>query len=406
MTLPLYPNKITLQQISEEFGVKQGSTNISLKDYYAGGGVVRAGTLGYPNNVPTPIPSSGQIALSNFFGARKVAVVNDFVQYVSVLAKNIVVPTWYNTGPIYITNKAQTILRTAGYWTNPGKGPGEWVNPTYQTVNHSNTVAFRTKEATQADWNALNISLGKTPTPIKQLFSYNDFVPVDVSDIIYGIYGVNSDEYAYTGFHVYDLESNSWVLEKYIGGDNYNSGGRKSWMYSTLGLTFTGSDPLDTSIFSGKKLIFPFWSMSQDGSRYNHYSQELTFAHARTPFGGMDAGGKTGLPDKGATFQQLFVPNTTGLTSPYPEIFEINGNTMTLKADIIVTTHVVASSNSASGFAPEKNREAFVFPENLPIFRSPWSERYSEYIPYVFKAGTYQLDPNVIPLYNPTIYVI
>lgn len=40
-----------------------------LSNYYAGAGIVPSGTIGYPKGVSTPIPSSGRISLSNFYGA-------------------------------------------------------------------------------------------------------------------------------------------------------------------------------------------------------------------------------------------------------------------------------------------------------------------------------------------------
>lgn len=46
---------------------------LRLSYYYAGAGLVPAGTIGYPYGVATPIPSSGRIAFSNFHGATYVA---------------------------------------------------------------------------------------------------------------------------------------------------------------------------------------------------------------------------------------------------------------------------------------------------------------------------------------------
>lgn len=48
---------------------------LRLSYYYAGAGLVPAGTIGYPYGVATPIPSSGRIAFSNFHGATYVAPV-------------------------------------------------------------------------------------------------------------------------------------------------------------------------------------------------------------------------------------------------------------------------------------------------------------------------------------------
>ena len=41
---------------------------IRLSMYYSGGGIVPTGTVGFPNGVPTSIPSEGTISFSNFYG--------------------------------------------------------------------------------------------------------------------------------------------------------------------------------------------------------------------------------------------------------------------------------------------------------------------------------------------------
>lgn len=67
MTLPLSTSSISFSQLQTEFG---GSNPISLSEYYAGSGLVAAGTKGYPSGVETAIPSTGsQVGLSNFHGA-------------------------------------------------------------------------------------------------------------------------------------------------------------------------------------------------------------------------------------------------------------------------------------------------------------------------------------------------
>lgn len=67
MTLPVSPNQIKLSQIKAEFN----SSANNLRAYYAGGGIVLPGTVGYPNGGSTavPIPTSGAISLKNFYGA-------------------------------------------------------------------------------------------------------------------------------------------------------------------------------------------------------------------------------------------------------------------------------------------------------------------------------------------------
>ena len=68
MSLPVYPNPISMSQIQTEFG---GSNPISLVEYYAGGPYVPQGTYGYPNGYRTLIPTSGPLSLGNFHGAVK-----------------------------------------------------------------------------------------------------------------------------------------------------------------------------------------------------------------------------------------------------------------------------------------------------------------------------------------------
>lgn len=66
MTLPS-SGPLTLSQIQTEFG---GTSSTSLSEYYAGGAFVPAGTLGNSG----PIPSSGTIKISQFYGASKAFV--------------------------------------------------------------------------------------------------------------------------------------------------------------------------------------------------------------------------------------------------------------------------------------------------------------------------------------------
>lgn len=64
---------ISLTDILAEFGGVSGpGISLPLSQYYAGGSFVAAGTMGYPGGVSTPIPSSGAISFSNFYGATSV----------------------------------------------------------------------------------------------------------------------------------------------------------------------------------------------------------------------------------------------------------------------------------------------------------------------------------------------
>lgn len=66
MTLPT-SGPLSLSDIQTEFG---GSNPISLSEYYAGGSYVPSGTTGTNGAVPT----SGTIAISNFYGTSKVVI--------------------------------------------------------------------------------------------------------------------------------------------------------------------------------------------------------------------------------------------------------------------------------------------------------------------------------------------
>lgn len=66
MALPT-SGPLSLANIQAEFG---GSNPISLSEYYAGGGLVPSGTSGTNG----PVPSSGTISISNFYGTSNVTV--------------------------------------------------------------------------------------------------------------------------------------------------------------------------------------------------------------------------------------------------------------------------------------------------------------------------------------------
>jgi hypothetical protein len=67
VTLPAFGVPLSLEQIRAEFG---GGYPISLSQYYAGGGRVPPGTVGYPNGGgAVAIPGGGTISINNFYGA-------------------------------------------------------------------------------------------------------------------------------------------------------------------------------------------------------------------------------------------------------------------------------------------------------------------------------------------------
>lgn len=66
MAVPTIPSAISLGHIRVEFYSAGSNTNININGYYAGGANVPSGTT---NATSVAIPSSGQIAFSNFSGA-------------------------------------------------------------------------------------------------------------------------------------------------------------------------------------------------------------------------------------------------------------------------------------------------------------------------------------------------
>ena len=133
MVLPAWGNSLSLSQIQTEFG---GSNPASLNEYYAGGANVPAGTVGYPGGVSTAIPSSGQISISNFFGASKITIVN---------------PLTFN-GSTFLDEQTATTassrleIQTNGRWqiwySDGLASEGDWATPTTTNIGNSYWVRF------------------------------------------------------------------------------------------------------------------------------------------------------------------------------------------------------------------------------------------------------------------------
>jgi hypothetical protein len=103
MTLPT-SGPLSLSNIQTEFG---GSNPISLSEYYAGGAYVPAGTSGTNG----PVPSSGAISISNFYGTSNVAAL-------SVTADDV---SGFDSGPSF-----SGFVTTSG---NPNTTPAGGVAP-------------------------------------------------------------------------------------------------------------------------------------------------------------------------------------------------------------------------------------------------------------------------------------
>lgn len=111
---------LSLADIQGEFG---GSNPISLSEYYAGGGLVPAGTTGTFGAVP----SSGTISIQNFYGTSNVVVALSN-QNVSVFTGG---GTNANVG-YRLTSAGQVDTREQSTYTNVG----QWCTPTSQAGNY------------------------------------------------------------------------------------------------------------------------------------------------------------------------------------------------------------------------------------------------------------------------------
>ena len=126
MTLPVYTNPISLAQIQTEFG---GINPASLSEYYAGGAYVRPGTVGYPTGgASVPIPTSGVIKFSNFFGATA------YIPGTYLIVPSI---STVNEGAAVIftvttTNVADNVVL---YWETVDATPAPPPPPTYSIVS-------------------------------------------------------------------------------------------------------------------------------------------------------------------------------------------------------------------------------------------------------------------------------
>jgi len=111
---------LSLANIQTEFG---GSNPISLSEYYAGGGLVPAGTTGTYGAVP----SSGTISIRNFYGTSNVviSISNDSVGYASGGLSSA-------TAGYRLTSGGQIEHNQQNSYSNVG----QWITPTSQASNY------------------------------------------------------------------------------------------------------------------------------------------------------------------------------------------------------------------------------------------------------------------------------
>lgn len=120
---------LSLSNIQTEFG---GTNPISLNEYYAGGGLVPAGTTGTYGAVP----SSGAISIRNFYGTTAfTAVFNN--------AENIQLEARASSGQrpdvqaTYTINTDATCTKFGNPSLFPGFGPTAWGTPTGGTPGNN-----------------------------------------------------------------------------------------------------------------------------------------------------------------------------------------------------------------------------------------------------------------------------
>lgn len=151
MTLPS-SGPLSLTDIQAEFG---GSNPISLSEYYAGGAYVPAGTSGTNG----PVPSSGTISISNFYGTS-----NQYAAFDDTIANDF----QFYPNSAYV----QYSILDNGYVTSTGNSSQQWAFPTsaasnfevYATLASGSVTSgtFNTwlSLGTSRDWTCLQTSVG------------------------------------------------------------------------------------------------------------------------------------------------------------------------------------------------------------------------------------------------------
>ena len=133
MTLPAPGVSLSLSQIQGEFG---GSNPISLSEYYAGGAYVPAGTTGTNG----PVPSSGTISISNFYGTSNIPPL-------SVTADSV---SGFNNGP----SNFGPVSTSGSPNTTPSGGVGPYTYMwTHISTDSGNTPSVSSSTAQNPTWN-------------------------------------------------------------------------------------------------------------------------------------------------------------------------------------------------------------------------------------------------------------
>jgi hypothetical protein len=217
MTIKLFnQGSLSLSEIQAEFG---GSNPIGLNEYYAGsftGSLVQAGTIGYPNGSPVPIPSSGEISISNFYGAsaepNAVALANYF---------------WNNRGSLVRYGDEGGLQYYPGDYFLQNRPNARYVS----SVTNTWTYANSSLPLTSSFFTMISISVGKInnyPTisayanasgPLLQQYGPFAYIGDDISATVVGNgYGLQAITQTYQG-QINTVTSNS-ITSSHAGGNN------------------------------------------------------------------------------------------------------------------------------------------------------------------------------------------
>ncbi len=121
MTLPVYPNQITISNLKTETGNASGS----LIAYRPGSGIVPAGAYGAPNGVATKIPQSGVLTLNDFHGYP-----------VNMPGSTILNWFWSNRSALY---RSAATTNFASQGPNAVASPTSWPGDAIDTGAHFNS---------------------------------------------------------------------------------------------------------------------------------------------------------------------------------------------------------------------------------------------------------------------------
>ena len=123
MTLPVYPNTITIDNLRTQ----TSNTTGSLAAYYAGAGIIPPGAVGAPGGVNTPIPSSGTISLDNFHGYPVGGSANAIINW-----------WWNNRSALY---RASGTTNFVGQGNNAHASPSTWPTDALNEANWYTTYS-------------------------------------------------------------------------------------------------------------------------------------------------------------------------------------------------------------------------------------------------------------------------